>query len=244
MERVSPSERRNDAVSPLFLQDDGSLFDWEHVFGREARRVLDIGCGNGHYLLAAARTHPEVDHLGIERVAPLLERAAAEAATQPLANLRFVLGDAVSMLNHRFAARSLDEIHVYHPQPYVDPQEVSLGMLTDRCFAHMRDVLKPEGILFLQTDSRPYAKYLFEAARLYFRVERQDGPWPDAPRGRTRREVVAMQKKLTIARLRAFPLETPLAIPPPLPYFERSSVRERRQRKRPGEEASGERKPK
>ena len=40
--------------------------DWEALFGRRAPRVLDLGCGNGRFVVSSAVRRPEVDHLGVD----------------------------------------------------------------------------------------------------------------------------------------------------------------------------------
>src|SRR5262245_8573670 len=104
------------------------MFDWTAVFGRTAPRVVDVGCGDGGFLLASAVAHPGRDHLGIESVKALVEKAAREAKRRGLANVRFEAGDAAEWIERRL--EGLDEIHVYHPQPYYDPGQTPLELLT------------------------------------------------------------------------------------------------------------------
>ena len=207
-------------------------FDWGREFGRSTSpRVLDVGCGDGQFLRAQAAARPERDHVGIDLLGPVIERAAKEARARGLANVRFLTADAVAWLAAQ-PAESIDEIHVYHPQPYVDPAEVHLGMLTPAFFERMWITLRPGGLLVLQTDERRYGAYLREAVRKHFEAEVVDGPWPDAPEGRTRREAVARRKRLRVLRLAARRRDVPLDVAPPLPYFARPGVRRRRPPKR------------
>src|SRR5437870_549899 len=104
-------------------RDDGKPFDWSKVFGRSAPRVLDLGCGSGRYLIGSALTRPDHDHLGIEVVDRLVREATRRADRRGLPNVRFVTGDATSWLFDRLNADSVDEIHLYHPQPYFNPAE-------------------------------------------------------------------------------------------------------------------------
>jgi tRNA (guanine-N7-)-methyltransferase len=209
-------------------------FDWERTFGRRAPRVLDVGCGEGDFLLASARSRPGHDHLGIDLLAPLVERARTRSAGLP--NLRFLAGDAVKLVA---ALSDLDEIHVYHPQPYHHPEQVPLGMLGPAFFESCWRALKPDALLVLQTDHRGYGRHLLDAARRHFRTEVLPGPWPDAPDGRTRRERLARRKKLGILRVVARRRDVPLDEAPPAPYFDTPRRRVRVVRRRPGLAASG-----
>jgi tRNA (guanine-N7-)-methyltransferase len=216
--------------------DVGRPFEWSRVFGRIAPRVLDMGCGDGRYLIGSAVTRPDSDHLGIELLRPLIDRALQRADRRGLTNLRFVTGDAVAWLFERLEPSSVDEIHVYHPQPYYDPAEVRLGMLTAEFFERVWKVLRREGLLVLQTDDKAYGRHLIEAARKHFDPEVFPGPWPDAPSGRTRREIVSRRKKRSILRVVARRREEPLPISVPLPYFDptRPGLRKRRSKRTRG----------
>lgn len=195
------------------------------------KRVLDVGCGDGHWLLASAASRPDVEHLGIDILPAPVARAAAEAERRGLRNLRFLAGDAVAWLE-RAEPDSLDEIHVYHPQPYVDPTVVHLGMLTPAFFERAWRVLRHGGLLILQTDEKRYGKYLLAAVEKHFAPEVLQEPWPDAPEGRTRREKVGRRKGMKILRISARRREAPLDLEPPPPYFDRPGVRSRRLKRR------------
>jgi tRNA (guanine-N7-)-methyltransferase len=205
-------------------------FDWVRVFGRTAPRIVDVGCGTGSFVLDSAAAHPDRDHLGIETVAPLVEKATRDAERRGLSNARFVAGDAAAWLRTNAAPASIDEIHVYHPQPYYDPGQVPLELLTPEFFERAWTALRPGGLLVLQTDNSKYGRHLLEALRSRFDPEVQPGPWPDAPKGRTRREMVARRKGLPVLRVVARRREAPLEIAPPPPYFDpaRPGLRRRR----------------
>lgn len=185
--------------------------------------IVDIGCGDGAWVLASAAAHPQDDYVGIELIAPLVKKAAAKAPS----NAQFLAGDAVAWLMRR-AEASVDEVHVYHPQPYYDPAEVHLGMLSAAFFERLWRVLKPGGALVFQTDNKRYGKYLLEAAARHFECAVQRGGWPDGPR--TRREAVAIGKKLPVLRVVARRRTSPIAADPPPPYFDLSRPGLRRRR--------------
>ena len=191
-----------------------------------------MGCGTGRFVIEAAAARPDRDHLGIEAIDSLVEQATREAGERGLRNARFVAGDASRWIATRLEPGSVDEIHVYHPQPYYDPGQVPLELLTPEFFEQAWRALRADGILILQTDNKRYGRHLLEAMKRHFDPTIQPGPWPDAPQGRTRREVVARRKGLPILRVVSRRRESPLDLPAPPPYFDlsRPGLRKRRRK--------------
>jgi tRNA (guanine-N7-)-methyltransferase len=58
----------------------------------------------------------------------------------------------------------------------------------------------PGGLFVIQTDNPGYWRYIRQIAPVFFDFQEQRGPWPEAQRGRTRREIIARSKKLPIFR--------------------------------------------
>ncbi len=228
--RVAPRER----WSRTGFRDGGTPFDWDRVFGRSSARVVDLGCGNGRYLIGSALSRPDRDHLGVDLVQRAIDFAAHRANKRGLRNLRFVTGEAVQWLFERLAESSVDEIHVYHPQPYYETFEISRRMLTPDFLERAWRVLLPGGILVLQTDNKAYWTYLLGEVARHFDPEIVPGPWPDAPRGRTRREIIARSQGLVVWRMVAHRRGTPRAVPVSKPDFDANRPRFKRARKARG----------
>lgn len=178
----------------------GRTLDWNALFGREAPRVLDLGCGNGRYLLGSALARPGHDHLGVDLVEPAVAHASRRASERGLSNVRYAWGDALVFFMQRIEAGTVDELHVYHPQPYYEVEEREKRMLTPAFLARAWHVLRPGGQLVLQTDNPYYWRFLLSVVPRFFRFAERGAPWPEAPRGRTRREIVARSKGLAIFR--------------------------------------------
>ncbi len=201
-------------------------FDWERVFGRAAPRVVDLGCGNGRYLIGSAVARPTHDHLGVDLVQRSIDYAAHRANERGLPNVRFATGDAVDWFHRRIDA--VDELHIYHPQPYYGHDAASRRMLTPEFLERAWTVLRPGGLLVLQTDNKAYWTYLLKAVAKHFEPRVQPGPWPDAPEGRTRREIVARRQGLVVWRMEARRRDAPLTGELPRPDFDANRPRFRR----------------
>ena len=211
-------------------RDTGKLFDWEAVFGRTAARVVDLGCGNGRYLIGSALQRPEVDHLGVDLVQVAIDHAAHRGNQRGLRNVRFVTGDANLWLFERLAPDSVDEIHIYHPQPYYEVADITKRLLTAGFLERTWTVLRKSGLLVLQTDNKAYWTYLLRAVAKHFEPEVMAGPWPDAPRGRTRREIIARGKGLAVWRMTARRRDVPQALEIPPADFDANRPRFKKKR--------------
>ena len=212
-------------------RDPGTPFDWDAVFGRSAPRVVDLGCGNGRYLIGSALARPDRDHVGVDLVQVAIDHAAHRANQRGLRNVRFVTGDANLWMFDRLLPDSVDEVHVYHPQPYYEVARISERLLTPEFLERTWRVVRPGGILVLQTDNKAYWTYLLRAVAKHFEPEVVPGPWPDAPRGRTRREIIARGKGLAVWRMVARRRDEPQPGEIPRPEFDANRPRFRRGRR-------------
>lgn len=177
-----------------------AAIDWQTIFGRRAPLIVDIGCGNGRYLIGSAWGRPDHDHVGID-ILPLVLRYATRRANQRgLSNIRFAAIDGQRFVSQYLAPASVREFHIYHPQPFHDPRQIERRLLTPTFLAQVHRVLEPGGRLFLQTDNAPYWRYMQQVAPALFEWHEQPQPWPNSPKGRTRREIVALRRGLAIHR--------------------------------------------
>jgi tRNA (guanine-N7-)-methyltransferase len=187
-------------VSALKEWPPGGVIDWEQLFGRRAPVVVDVGCGNGRSVLLGAITHPEQDFLGLDNLPLVIRYARKRARQRGLGNVRFAVGDARDVVARLVPPHSLAEVCIYHPQPYYDPAEVHRRLITPLFLAQVHRSLAPGGLLVLQTDNPAYWRYIRQVVPAFFVLHEQSGPWPDAPQGRTRREIIARQRGLPIFR--------------------------------------------
>jgi tRNA (guanine-N7-)-methyltransferase len=181
------------------LPETGPL-DWAAIFGRTAPVVLDLGCGNGRFTLSSALNRPGFDHFAIDILPVVIRYATRRANQRGLHNTRFAVKDAQTFLEQYVAPSSVAEIHLYHPQPYHDPRKARLRVLTPRLLARAHGALETGGLFVVQTDNPDYWDYMLRVLPEFFEFRVVTDPWPDAPEGRTRREIVARQRGLTIFR--------------------------------------------
>lgn len=160
--RMTPGqERALTELLPSYAVPEGPV-DFTALFGRDAKRTLEIGFGDGHNLAELARRHPEQDFLGCEVHRPGVGRLLLTLEAEQLANLRVYADDALPLLRERIADASLDAILIYFPDPWPKKRHHKRRLVqadSAELFAHK---LKPGGTLQLATDWEDYARHALE----------------------------------------------------------------------------------
>jgi tRNA (guanine-N7-)-methyltransferase len=174
--------------------------DWEAVFGRRAPLVLELGCGNARYTLLSALARPELNHFATDLLPVVIRYATRRGNQRGLRNVRFAVKDAETVMGSYVAESSASEVHLYHPQPYHDPRQAHRRLVTPRFLADVHRGLEPRGLLVIQTDNPDYWAYIRRIVPVFFAFEEHPEPWPDAPEGRSRREILARSRGLRIFR--------------------------------------------
>jgi tRNA (guanine-N7-)-methyltransferase len=196
-EILDPSHWTNTALKKL--PADGPL-DLQALFGRTAPLIVDLGCGNGRWLIGSAVWRPQLNHLGIDVLPVVIRYATRRGNQRGLTNVRFAVVDAERLLAHYLLPGSAAEIHCYHPQPYYDPAQVQRRLITPSFLAQIHRALVPGGLFVVQTDNPGYWRYVRAVVPFFFEFHERIGRWPDAPKGRTRREIIALKRRLPVFR--------------------------------------------
>lgn len=192
--RMTDAQRRaRERLWPRYgLEFTPASLDLHQLFGRQARRTLEIGFGNGDNLVQLAAAHPDEDYLGVEVHAPGVGHLLHEAARGDLSNLRVIQHDAVEVLEKQIPPQSLDVILVLFPDPWHKKRHHK-RRLVNHAFADLAaSRLRRGGTLQLATDWTDYAQGMLEVLNAvpHLRNCAADGTWVarSATRLRTRFE--------------------------------------------------------
>ncbi|MBN1237332.1 MAG: tRNA (guanosine(46)-N7)-methyltransferase TrmB [Gammaproteobacteria bacterium] len=137
--------------------------DLAQVFGRDARRVLDIGFGDGEALVTTAAHHPDIDYVGVEIHEPgighlllLLERAGLD-------NVRVVPRDAVDVIEQMLGDASFDAVNLFFPDPWPKKRHHKRRLVQPDFLRQCARILKEGGLMHVATDWANYAEHTREA---------------------------------------------------------------------------------
>ncbi|MFZ5916881.1 MAG: tRNA (guanosine(46)-N7)-methyltransferase TrmB [Chloroflexota bacterium] len=136
--------------------------DWAQRFGRDAPLEVEIGFGNGDFLVRRAAEHPECDFVGIEIEWPAVRRALRRIAQSEVNNVRLLQVDARVALERLFEPRSLRRVYSLFPCPW--PKERHVGRrLFGRDFLRLvNSRLVEGGEAQVVTDLWPYVDWVLD----------------------------------------------------------------------------------
>jgi len=136
--------------------------DLAAAFGRQAPTILEIGFGMGEATAHIAALMPERNFLCCEVHEPGVGALLKRIGEQGLQNIRIVQHDAVEVLDHMLAPRSLAGIHVFFPDPWHKLRHHKRRLIQPPLVARLADRLEPGGYLHCATDWEPYAQQMLE----------------------------------------------------------------------------------
>ena len=160
--RVSNAQQRaHETLLPKYgIPYAPGLIDLDHVFGRRAPKILEIGFGMGETTAAIAALHPENDYLGIEVHTPGVGSLLKTIEEEGLTNVRIVQHDAVEVLCHMIGHDTFDGVHVFFPDPWPKKRHHKRRLLQPAFVALLVERMKRGAYLHVATDWQEYAEYV------------------------------------------------------------------------------------
>ena len=100
------------------LRDIEPPIDWVTLFGNENQIEIEVGCGNGDFLIESSKRHPEINYVGIERSRKYVRRTKERLLKRNITTVCLVCSDAVYFVDHYVADGSVQAYHIYFPDPW------------------------------------------------------------------------------------------------------------------------------
>ena len=117
---------------------------------------VELGCGDGSFIVEWARRNPGRNLLGVERLTGRIRKPDKRGRRLGLTNLSLVRIEIGYFLEYLLPPASTDTIHVYFPDPWPKVKHARHRLINERFTALARRALKPGGVVHLRTDHVDY----------------------------------------------------------------------------------------
>ncbi len=138
---------------------------------------VELGSGDGSFLLAYAARHPDRNFIGVERLLGRIRKLDRKGRRLGLRNLRGVRIECSYFLEHLLPPHSAEVLHIYFPDPWPKKKHRKHRLINDRFPALAALALKPGGQVHLRTDDTDYFRQMqevFDRTQAFVRVETPD----------------------------------------------------------------------
>src|SRR5215467_3421841 len=107
--------------APNLLYDIPSILGripLEQLFPKVQPLEVELGSGDGSFLVNYARLHPEHNFLGVERLLGRIRKMDKKGRRAGLANLRGIRIESAYFLEYLLPRHSATALHIYFPDPW------------------------------------------------------------------------------------------------------------------------------
>lgn len=139
--------------------------DLAQLFLQAQPLEVEIGAGDGSFLLAYAQAHPNVNFLGVERLLGRVRKLDRKGRRAHLANLRLLRLEASYVVEFLLPPQSVQAMHIYFPDPWPKRRHHPRRLFNERFCQAVSCALVPGGCLFLRTDDPDYAEQMRRVAQ-------------------------------------------------------------------------------
>ncbi|MBI3848698.1 MAG: tRNA (guanosine(46)-N7)-methyltransferase TrmB [Verrucomicrobia bacterium] len=130
--------------------------DLAQLFPQSQPLEVELGSGDGSFLVNYANAHPDHNYLGVERLLGRLRKLDRKGLRAGLHNLRGLRIESAYFLEYLLPPQSAVALHVYFPDPWPKRKHRKNRLIDARFPELARRALAPGGVLYLRTDDEEY----------------------------------------------------------------------------------------
>src|SRR5947208_743367 len=166
---------------PSLLYDLPSILqrlELTKIFPKAQPVEVELGSGDGSFLVEHAALHPEHNFIGVERLLGRIRKMDRKGLRLGLTNLLGVRIESSYFLEYLLPPNSATALHVYFPDPWPKRKHRRHRLINERFPSLAHQALAPGGTVFLRTDDRDYFEQMaavFGGCPLFHSVATPDG---------------------------------------------------------------------
>jgi tRNA (guanine-N7-)-methyltransferase len=148
-----------------------TLSDW---FESLQPLEIELGSGDGSFLLGYAEAHPNLNLIGVERLLGRLQKTDRKARRAGLSNIRIVQIESSYFLKCLLPPGVAQALHIYFPDPWPKKKHRRHRLINPAFPGLARAVLGEKGRVHLRTDDLDYftqIREVFESSGYFKRTE-------------------------------------------------------------------------
>jgi tRNA (guanine-N7-)-methyltransferase len=132
------------------------------IFPRAQPLEVELGSGDGSFLVEHATHHRDRNYIGVERLLGRIRKLDKKARRAGLTNLVGIRIESSYFLSYLLPRQSTAALHIYFPDPWPKRKHWRHRLINEGFPALAAPTLQPGGMVYLRTDDSPYFKIMQE----------------------------------------------------------------------------------
>jgi tRNA (guanine-N7-)-methyltransferase len=152
--------REDEAAIEFVPESITQPLDVAQIFVRSAPLIIDLGCGDGAFLINLAIANPQQNYLGIERLIGRVRSVCRKVARLNLSNVRLLRMDTACAVEHLIPAAQVAQFHLLFPDPWPKRRHYRRRTVSSEFVTAMHRALVPGGLFHIATDHTEYFQHI------------------------------------------------------------------------------------
>jgi tRNA (guanine-N7-)-methyltransferase len=153
------------------------------IFGNDYPLEVDLGCGDGSFLIEMAQHYPERNFLGVERLLGRVRGVCKRIQELGLTNVMVLRLESQYTLEYLLAPASVSRLHLLCPDPWPKARHHKRRLVQQEFLQILQNTLSPSGEFLFKTDHLEYYEWVIGEIAEFNEVNPQKPltktSWPD-----------------------------------------------------------------
>ena len=134
----------------------------DDIFGNDHPLEIDLGCGDGSFLIEMAQHYPERNFLGVERLLGRVRGVCKRIQELGLTNVMVLRLESQYTLEYLLAPASVSRLHLLCPDPWPKARHHKRRLVQQEFLHILQKTLSPGGEFLFKTDHPEYYEWVLE----------------------------------------------------------------------------------
>ena len=132
------------------------------IFGNDNPLEIDLGCGDGSFLIEMAKHYPEHNFLGVERLLGRVRGVCKRIQELGLTNVKVLRLESQYTLEYLLEPHSVSRLHLLCPDPWPKARHHKRRLVQQEFLHILHQVLIPGGEFLFKTDHPEYYEWVLD----------------------------------------------------------------------------------
>jgi tRNA (guanine-N7-)-methyltransferase len=130
------------------------------IFGNDYPLEVDLGCGDGSFLIEMAQHYPERNFLGVERLLGRVRGVCKRIQELGLTNVMVLRLESQYTLEYLLEPHSVSRLHLLCPDPWPKARHHKRRLVQQKFLHILSQALMPDGEFLFKTDHPEYYEWV------------------------------------------------------------------------------------